>query len=74
MFNDENGELQTYTVHKCNTMQWQEVKIVVGSYQFANSLEENADILLDNAGDDEDIFHMVEVTRYRTAYLPWVLL
>jgi hypothetical protein len=74
MFNDENGELQTYTFSKCNTMQWREVKIVVGSYQFANSLEENADILLDNAGDDEDIFHMVEVTRYRTAYLPWVLL
>ena len=73
MFNDADGQLQTHTFHKSNTLHWQEVKVIVGSYEFANGLEKNADIVLDNAGDDEDVFHMVEVTWHRTAYLPWVL-
>jgi len=70
MFNDSDGQLQTHTFQKNDTQYWEEVTVIVTSYQFANSLEKDADILLDNAGDDDDIFHMVEITLCQKIYFP----
>jgi hypothetical protein len=63
MFSNRAGELQTYSFQKGNTQLWKEVMAAVSSYEFANSLEKNADVLLDNDGDDDDVFHMVEIIR-----------
>jgi hypothetical protein len=62
-FQDAAGQLQTHTVQKSNTQSWQDEVITIVDYQFNNGLEKNADILLQAAGDGDDIFHMVEITR-----------
>lgn len=60
---DRAGTQQTYSFTKKNTGLWQEATLTLDSYQFANNLSRGADILLDNGGDDDDIFHMVEITK-----------
>lgn len=67
IFNDGAGQRQVQSYRKGNTQLWQEVTVTLSSYQFANGLENNADLLLHNAGDGDDIFHMVEITRIGVA-------
>ncbi|MCB0167915.1 MAG: hypothetical protein KDI79_27050 [Anaerolineae bacterium] len=63
IYKDRTGQFQTQTVKKSNSGQWKEITFMAASYQFNNSLDRSADIVLDPAGDGDDIFHMVEITR-----------
>jgi len=52
-------------VTKTNTGRWQEVNVVVNDGSFSNRLARGADIILQNQDAENDIFHMVEITRLR---------
>lgn len=66
-YNDQTGQLKTHTFAKTGTQLWKEATLTINSYQFSNNLEKNADIQLLNAGDGEDIFHLVEIVRLDSA-------
>jgi hypothetical protein len=52
-------------VTKTNTGRWQEVNVIVNDGSFSNRLAKGADIILRNDDSEDDIFHMVEITRLR---------
>jgi hypothetical protein len=50
-------------VQKTNSNQWKEVVVELRDVAFMNRLEGGTDLSLNNGGDDDDIFHMIEVLR-----------
>ncbi len=51
------------TVTKTNTNTWKEVKVTIRDGSFSNHLEQGSDIILQTEDSENDIFHMVEITR-----------
>jgi hypothetical protein len=57
-------------VQKTNSNQWKEVWVDLADAAFTNRMPGNTDIALSNMGDDDDIFHMIEVTRSGQTIVP----
>lgn len=56
-------EKTAMVVHKENTRLWKEKSIILSDGMFANRGPRNADLMLVNTDDQDDIFHMIEITR-----------
>jgi hypothetical protein len=60
------AEKSAIVVKKGNSNQWKEVVLDLTDVAFTNRQEGGTDLSLYNMGDDDDTFHMVEVTRAGT--------
>ncbi len=60
------AEKSAIVVKKGNSNQWKEVVLDLSDVAFTNRQEGGTDLSLYNMGDDDDTFHMVEVTRAGT--------
>ncbi len=54
---------KTIEVQKQNSGEWKEFTIEIIDGNFSNGLEKGADLILRNADSEQDIFHMIEITR-----------
>jgi hypothetical protein len=66
----DNPDKSALIVQKQNSNQWKEVVVDLPDGAFRNRQADSADLSLDNMGDDDDIFHMIEVTRADGAQVP----
>ncbi len=55
-----------FTVQKQNTGQWRTVTQILNNVYFGNRLPGGSDFRIYNGGDDDDIFHFVDVKRLNT--------
>ena len=62
-YDSTSGEKSVVVIQKTNSNEWKEVFVDLLDASFANGLEGGTDLSLYNMGDDEDIFHMIEVLR-----------
>jgi hypothetical protein len=58
-----DGNKSAIVVRKQNTNTWKEVVVDVNDAAFANRQEGATDLSVYNMGDDDDTFHLIEVTR-----------
>lgn len=70
-------EQSALILQKQNTNHWKTLILPLNDVRFANRQEGGADLTLYNMGDDDDIFHLVEVTRLSPSgkhqlYLPLI--
>jgi hypothetical protein len=67
----DNTEKIAVVVTKANTGRWKEQMITVTDGYFGNRGQNQADLALVNLDDEDDTFHMIELTRttgYRSGY------
>jgi hypothetical protein len=57
----DDTEKTAYTLTKTNTGQWKEKSITISDGMFSNGCKKNADLMLVNTDNQNDIFHMVEI-------------
>ena len=55
-----------FTVQKQNSGQWRSVTQVLNNVTFSNRQAGGSDFRIYNGGDDDDIFHLVDLTRLNT--------
>ncbi len=58
-----SSEKSAIIVQKSNSNHWQEIVIELPDVRFINRQEGGTDLTLYNMGDDDDIFHLIEVMR-----------
>lgn len=58
-----NAEQSAIVIQKQNSNRWKTVTIGLNDVHFANRQEGGTDLSLYNMGDDDDIFHLIEVSR-----------
>ena len=58
-----NPQQTAVTVTKANSGIWKEVTVDISDGNFQNRCPHNTDIMLTNVDDDDDVFHMIELTR-----------
>jgi hypothetical protein len=63
IYKDGSSQEKLKSFSKSNSNTWKEVQVNLDSYRMNNGLSKNADLILNNAGDDDDTFHMVEIKR-----------
>jgi hypothetical protein len=64
---DTSGGRHLHVFPKSDSGAWKQVVVRTTAYRFANGLEMGADLLLDPAGDDDDVFRSIAVRRLSAA-------
>jgi hypothetical protein len=62
------AEQSAIVIRKQNSNRWKEVLVKLNDVRFANRQEGGTDLTLDNMGDDDDTFHLIEVSRPAPTY------
>lgn len=70
-YDSTSGIKTAYTLTKANSGQWKEKIVTLTDAYFGNRGINSSDIMLVNTDSENDIFHLIEVTRtegYRKGY------
>ena len=58
-----NSQKTAYTVTKSNSGTWKEKSVTLNDAYFGNRCPNNSDLMLTSVDNNDDIFHMIELTR-----------